>query len=522
MKNTISFTMCCVILSGFLFSIILDSVPPIIPLPHDSFHPSADSSTYWHDDCSSAYGWTENITNLDGLLEYVQTGIDLLTDGSSLYSDTIPAYGANEHGPQFFKKLPYPMTLKNDLELQVDLEHIGTEDCIGSVGIALLDQDNSTIIVVHGYDNYYYSNSTNAYVAFTDSNGDDWEQYAGESGAWNGTVRVWYDSTIESIRADINGHYSTVTPYDIAPEREVHYIGLFFYCGYTGTYESIIVHDILLTSSPPESSIESWFYSCSSTTGFDLNLTWPLDGWLSGADEWTLTDGEMLVHEDDAYHPDDYCYFSEIPNATSGWHGPAFVHKLDSPFYLGQVKSFALQLSVDNSESGYVGRSQFLLMDSNQKPVVRVYIDDSSDSTREGYLFAEYMCSNGTSYRHGMTTMKSFREFNGSMIFRYDKTIGVSVSITGYGEAVLFSPNATEVFREITHIFILTGRLADYTYLPTSIDDISLKWYLGGLEPTITTTGTSGLGMTEYLIISVGVGVVIVLVIIVGVIRGKR
>ncbi|MFW9793093.1 MAG: hypothetical protein ACFFEE_02230, partial [Candidatus Thorarchaeota archaeon] len=293
-------------------------------------------------------------------------------------------------------------------------------------------------------------------------------------------------------------------------------------CGYSVIYESAIVHDILLTSSPPESSIQSWFHGCSSTTGFDLNLTWPLDGWLSGADEWNLTDGDMIVSEDDAYNPDDCCYFRGIPDATSGWHGPAFVHRLDSPFRLGRMKSFALQLSVDNSKSVYVGRSQVLLMDSNQKPVVRAYIDDSLDSIREGYIFAEYISPNGTSYRHGMTSINFFREFNGSMIFRYDETIGVSASITGYGEAVLFSPNATEVYREITHILILTGRLADYTYMPTSIDDISLKWYLGGLEPTTTTNGTSGLGMIEYLIIGVGVGVIAVLVIIVGVIRGKR
>ncbi|MFW9794272.1 MAG: hypothetical protein ACFFEE_08220, partial [Candidatus Thorarchaeota archaeon] len=233
MKKTFSLVICCVLLVGFLFPAILGSVSPTTPMLQNNFQPSANTSTYWHDDCSSVDGWTENTTNVDGLLEYVQTGIDLLTDGSSLYSDTIPAYSANVHGTQFFKKLPYPMTLENDLELQVDLEHIGTEDCVGSVGVALLDQDNSTIFVVHGYDNSDYSNSTNANVVFTDSDGDDWEQYASESGAWNGTVRVWYDSIDNSIRADINGHYTTVTIYNIAPEREVHYICLFFYCGYS-------------------------------------------------------------------------------------------------------------------------------------------------------------------------------------------------------------------------------------------------------------------------------------------------
>ncbi len=483
-----------------------------------NYSQTADSPTptYWHDDCSSVDGWVENTTNIDGLLEYVQTGIDLLTDGNSLSSDNIPAYAVNEHGPQFFKKLPYPMMLKDDLELQVEFEHIGTPDRIGSVGVALLDQNNSTILTIEAYDNSYFDDSCNAQVTAIDSGGDTFGSYGSKSGAWMGTERGWFDSTIGSILADIDGRYRTVVPVEWTnSEKEVHYIGLFFYCGTTGTYESSIVNDILLTTSSSESNIATWFHDCSNTTGFDRNLTWPLDGWLSGLDEWTLTEGGMSIYDDDNYYPDDHCYFSGIPSATSGWHGPAFVHKLDNPFPLNRMKSFAVQLEVDNSFAEYAGKIQVLLIDSNLTPVVRAYIGDASDSIHEGQIFAEYMCPNGTSYRHGLITVDSFTEFDGSMIFRYDETIGVSASVTGYGESILYSPNVIEVQREITHILILTGRLADNIYMPSVIDDISLKWDLTEPEPTQTTTGTPGMGIIEYLTISVGIGAILVIVVVI-------
>jgi len=473
------------------------------------------SPTYWHDDCSSADGWLENTTDVNGLLEYVQTGIDLLTDGNRLFSDNIPLISVNVHGPQFFKKLPYPMLLENDLELQVEISHIGSTDCIGSVGIALLDQNNSTILTLEGYDNSYYSDSCNSKVSAKTIDGYNMGSSSGKAGHWTAIERVWYDSTTGALVTDVGGRYrSFISSGRFDLEREVHYIGLYFYCGTTGTYESAVVNDILLTTTTSESTIDSWFYDFSTKTGFSLDETWSLDGWLS---DWELASGAMgIYYDDDEYTADHYCYFSVEPNASIGWHGPAFVHTLSDTFTLNRMKSFALQLAVVNLLDEYIGQIQVLLMDSNQRPVVRAYVGDDQNDDRYGQYFAEYIQANGSSYRHGMTTAASLTNFSGSMIFRYDETIGVSTSVIGFGEQILCSLDAIEGQREITHILILVGRFADDTYMPCIVDDFSLKW--NATEPatgTETTTTYTGLGMIEYLTIGLGVVSIVVIVIVI-------
>jgi len=645
----------------------------------------------WHDDCSNTTGWYENTTNIENLINEVQTGISLLTDGESLYSDTIPSSTTESHGPQFFKKIPSPLSLKDGLDLQVEIEHIGTSGYMGSVGIVLLDEFNATVYKVGGVDGWTGS-ECNGWVAYKEGDPQNIE-YVTKSGSWTGTVRVWYNATTDSVMGDVTGtEFTLAASGSFNSNREVHFVGIVFYNLGSQLYESHVVKDILLTTSetvPPsisywhhdcsnitafdgvaddswygdpnvhidgsiasqngyiyaddygtgslsygpmryhsfsspfplstfenlsvefemdassatlmgaaavvlfdqnndtiiainvadswsgysvaaayasydfangtrvitpytnptwtatlpynemisvirnvtglyaqvprvgtffilasehienERSIASiavnfrastsaaiceinriheiylnnfsaeqpqwpqvdnfqWHHDCSTTSGFVLNYTWPLDLWLNGINEWAITEGTINSDGDNLY-------FSGIPSASEGWHGPAYVHTLETPFSIYNFEEFTVDCYVDNSLIAYAGKLQLVLMDANYRPVLRTYIGDAWNSISQGNIFTEYMKSDGTYYRHGMVEWDAFTEFDGFMKFTQNET-GIYGYVSGYGEALLYTPDSSEQQREITHIMILTGRLATYTYMPCYTDDIYLKW----------------------------------------------
>ncbi|MGD9395196.1 MAG: hypothetical protein PVJ05_02090, partial [Candidatus Thorarchaeota archaeon] len=191
---------------------------------------------------------------------------------------------------------------------------------------------------------------------------------------------------------------------------------------------------------------------------------WPLD-WIH-VPPWNITEGDVLS-------TGEYLYFTGIPDVPD-WNGPAYVHTLSQPFSLDKLSNFSVQLEVDNSQNGYNGKIHVFLMDSNLFPVVLAYVGDAWTGSSQGHIFAEYFTPDIDQYQHGMTTVSTFTGFDGTMMFSYNES-GVHASVTGYGEALLYSPNATEVQREIAHVLILTGKKFS-TYMPSRIYDINLEW----------------------------------------------
>ena len=453
----------------------------------------SDTLDTWHHDCS-------NTSLFDQYLDwpmnwwwetYTVSGGTMFSDGASLSFSDITYASPDWYGPIFVHNITEPFTLDNfeEFTVELDIDNTDTSDA-GIMSVYLCDANYMPVIRVFCSDSWDWRSYGHNRAEYRFSNGS--YVYHGNTDyiTWtllNDSISIWSEPNGD-LYAEVPGFGSSLLLKSefIEHDREIHHIVI--QTGRLSSYSWMpsLVRDIKYTidSSPVTNSLSTWHHDCSNTTGLIRNTTWPLDDWLSGVNEWTITDGDMLSSGD-------HLYFTGIPSSSSGWHGPAFVHILENPLSLNHLENFVVQLDVDNSATAYAGKIQVLLMDSNQRPVVRAYIGDAWNGVSEGQIFAEYMQPDGTYYRHGMITVATFTEFNGLMSFNYSNTTGVSASVTGYGDTVLYSPNTTEAQREITHILILTGRLAGYTYMPSMIDDIYLQWIPEDSEPGIANDSIS-------------------------------
>jgi len=472
----------------------------------------ANSPTYWHDDCSSTEGWYENTTNVEAQIGYIQTGIALLSNGNGLYSDSIPADSAAYHGPQFFKRVANPMMLKDNLDLQVQIEHIGTSNRMGSIGVVLLDQYNNSFYKVGGVDGWY-SSTCNAWVAYREDGSQNIE-YNTKSGAWTGTLRVWYDSASDSIKGDADGlEFTLASSGSFDSEREVHFVGLVFYNEQSYTYESAIVNDILLTSSLSESSIHTWHHDCSNTSLFEQYLDWPMDWWW---ETYTVSPGTM-ISDGSSFS------FTDLSQASGDWYGPIFVYNLTDSFTLENFVDFTVDLEVDNTDTSDAGIISVYLCDVNYAPVIRVFCSDSWDWRSYGHNRAEYRFSNGSYVYHGNTDYLTWSSFDGSISIWSESNGDIHAEVPGFGSSLLLESEFVEQDREIQHIVIQAGRIAHYSWMPAKVRDI--KYTIDSsttststttsTQTTTSTNETTGAQQWESLVFTLAIGSSFVIVIVV-------
>ncbi|MFW9965136.1 MAG: hypothetical protein ACFFCX_16310 [Candidatus Sifarchaeia archaeon] len=342
-----------------------------------------NNSITWHDDCSSIEVWTENTTNVENQVQYYQSGVPLLTNGTGIYSDTIPGYASDLHGIQYFKKLETPMKICNNLDFRVEVYHIGTPNMAGSVGVVLFDENNASVFKAGGVDGWLGS-TCNAWVAYKE-NGIQTTEYNTMSGAWSGIVRVWYDFETSSIRGEAAGsEFVLASTGEFNRSREVHWVGIVFYNMQFYAYESHIVTDISLSATSDE-GFTSWYSNCSDHTVFDGLAD---DNWY----------GNPSVHIDGSINSiDDYIYADDYGSGAES-HGPMMYHTLTSPFKFSRFVALEAEIEVDAVADSRLCGVAVVLFDEYNNTILAINVADSWTSSSNVAAYSNYDHSNGTRY----------------------------------------------------------------------------------------------------------------------------
>lgn len=493
---------------------VLSTTPVLLQVQSDSSvtlsQGTESALVVWHDDCSSTEGWIVNTTFVENLVSQVQPEVSLLTDGDGLYSDTIPGLSVSTHGVQFFERLDTPMTVSDDLNIKAEIQHIGTSGMYGTLGVILFDQFNNTVFKMGSTDSWASSECT-AWVAYKEGENQT-TQYNTLSDGWNGTVRMWYDRYNDSVKGYANGRIFTLASSGkFDSSREVHMVCIVFYAPQNYPYESDYVRDILVTSRTEVSKDtfrDAWHHDCSNTSAFARNESWPMP-WLQGSNEWSITAGDLRSNGS-------VLSFGGIPSA-SGWHGPVFVHELEYPIALENLRNFTVKLAVDNTQAGDVGKVFVCLADSEGFAILKAYVGDAWSGSSKGHIFAEYEDVDLNAAQHGLIDVDDFTSFDGRMMFAYNLTTGLSCEVTGYGLTRLSKPTISELDREITHIVVMSARSSTITYMPCTIDDIYLEWQYGQ-----STDNPEDLGIGYLVLVSTGLASIGVIIVIIVVLVRKR
>jgi hypothetical protein len=500
---------------------------PITNTWSDSFEP-ANNQLIWYDDCDSPTGWVENATNVENQVSYVHPGVSLLTDGSGLFSDTFPGYDAEAHGVQFFKKLDAPMRLENDLDFRVSIEHVGTPDRMGSVGVVLLDETNATILKAGGVDGWY-SSTCNAWVSYRELAVQTTE-YNTKSGAWSGTLRIWYDSATESLKGDAAGDEFTLrTSGNFDPSREAHMVGLVFYNKQFYSYESHLVNEIAITVSG--GSTFSWHHDCSNVTAFDGDGD---DSWL-----WEHSTPDLLTTSGTLNSSGQYINVTDLgtPPVDRCWFGPLQYHTLAAPFQFSQFRTFDVEFEVNpNGYAGATGGIFVTLHDESGKPIINVQVRDPFIATPEVMPGAAWQFANGTRLASHPGVLVS-SPYIQTILIELNAT-GLYANLPAVGEGLILDWDALEE-RQVCHVSIWIAGSKEASSPPwphteiVRVHDIALTWISttttapttttsspttsDSTTPTSPTTSPSlppGNPWDGYLLpISIGSGVVIIIVV---------
>ncbi|MFW9975856.1 MAG: hypothetical protein ACFFDQ_11345 [Candidatus Thorarchaeota archaeon] len=207
----------------------------------------------WHHDCSNTTGWYLDPDPPQVRLNGIQDDVDLLSDGTSISSSSIPYASGRWHGSVFFYELPSSFLLGQGLSLTVQLNHPGSLDNAGGMEVGLYDQYKNITCWVSIVDSWY----SGAFI--TDlgyyENGISLIQSTSRSGSLISIYKVWHDETTNTLKGhDNQGTYTLANENQFNPVREIHYVGLMFWNVEDYTYESNQVLDILIESKISPSS----------------------------------------------------------------------------------------------------------------------------------------------------------------------------------------------------------------------------------------------------------------------------
>ncbi|MFW9910520.1 MAG: DUF2341 domain-containing protein, partial [Candidatus Thorarchaeota archaeon] len=103
----------------------------------------------WHHDCSNTTGWILDPNPTQSRLDTVQDDFDIFSDGTDIYSGSIPFATGSYHGSLWFYDLETPVLVGYGLEIAVQLYHPGSPNKMGGVEVGFYDQ--------YGYLTYWIS-----------------------------------------------------------------------------------------------------------------------------------------------------------------------------------------------------------------------------------------------------------------------------------------------------------------------------------------------------------------------------
>ena len=241
------------------------------------------NDTSWHHDCSNVSGWLIDPDPPQPRLPGIQDDVDILSDGSAIYSSSIPYAEGRWHGSVFFYELEKPVYVGYGLNFEVELNHPGTLNYAGGIEVGLYDQDKNVSYWVSITDSWY-SSSFLTDVAYGDD-GVNYVHTTSRSGSLQADFRVWHNETTNTIQGqDDQGTYTLANENQFEPNREIFYVGIMFWNVESYNYESNLVLDILIegtsvedTTPPTIQALPDYSYELGTTnhvltwTAFDIN-----------------------------------------------------------------------------------------------------------------------------------------------------------------------------------------------------------------------------------------------------------
>ena len=103
-----------------------------------------------------------------------------------------------------------------------------------------------------------------------------------------------------------------------------------------------------------------------------------------------ITDGSIVVPQGQSYMTP-----TGIPSSPSGWHGPNYVHVLETPFILHDLRLFSIHAEIIQ-QSLRLGMMDVALFDVNRELVLRMYWGDSWSGSSQGYFHVVYYPEGGS------------------------------------------------------------------------------------------------------------------------------
>ncbi len=360
----------------------------------------------WHHDCSNISGWLIDPDPPQPRLDGIQDDVDILSDGSAIYSSSIPYAEGRWHGSVFFYELEKPVFVGHGLNFEVELNHPSTLNYAGGMEVGLYDQDKNVSYWVSITDSWYGSSFVTD-VAYGDD-GVNYVHTTSRTGSLQSDFRVWHNETTNTIQGQDNqGTYILANDGEFEPNREILYVGIMFWNVESYDYESNLVLDILIEGTLVSPDTVIWHDDCSNNSTFPYLAD---DAWFTGAM------GTIASF-------DGYIYATDYGSA-SGSHGPLYYQSFNDSITVGQLDWLEADIEVDGS-SNTLGAAAVFLFDENYKRVAILDVADSWTSQNDVAAYAGWYTPQQTS----TTTPNTWPTY--TVPEPYHETLRMSFNTTG-------------------------------------------------------------------------------------------
>jgi len=416
-------------------------------------------SVIWQNDCSNVSGWLRESDSSKIRLDGTQDDFNILSDGSAIYSDSIPYASGRWHGSLFLFELETPVYVGYGFNFEVVLNHPGSSNTMGGMEVGLYDQDKNTSYWISIVDSWY-SSSFSTDLAYGE-NGDNHVHTTPRTGPLIADYRVWHNSTTDTIQAQDNqGIYTLATETEFNPNREICYVGIMFWNVETNTYESNSVLDIIIEGTSVDDGIVTWHDDCSSTSSFPDLAVW-YNGSMGSIDA-----------ENGYIYPTDY-------GSASGNHGPVYYHTFAPALTIGQFVSLEAEIELDGSSA--IGAAAVMLYDSNYHRVAILDVADSWIADDEAAAYAGWYCYNFTT-----NSLTPHDHPSDTVAEPYHETLrmeanssGLFATIPRIGAFKMLDYSELELDRDISYLCVQFRQGNSYTPIQTlRIYDIKMQYRL--------------------------------------------
>jgi hypothetical protein len=353
---------------------------------HISVNYAASEYTLFHDTCNDM---DEFHQDLDFGYGTTSDGNFTVPEGESYMTlANIPTVPSGWHGPSYVHVLDRPFRLCQLSEFSVIGEIVQTSNSMmGQMHIALFDENKQIVMRVLFGDSwsgtkkayfsvtFYPQDSSSAtqdfgyiYTSFTKSAKLWWGSYPGEEGC--------IFSSIEGISG-----FTPLAECDNA-SRVIKYVVLlgYRYSGYTPA--DMRIHDIKIVADLKWSQRAFTLLDpCDNMDNFESDDTF---GW------GVVTDGSIVVPQGQSYMTP-----TGIPSSPTGWHGPNYVHVIDTPFILHDLRLFSIHVDL-LQQSNRMGTMDVALFDTNKECILHIHWGDPYSSQIEGYFHVTYYPEGGS------------------------------------------------------------------------------------------------------------------------------